>query len=648
MELKDTLSGKTPDILSFAQATPIEKLGLSDQLFQKLAEAGITNTMKVYILLMPFRKSRKATKGFTIEELEAIDQKFNQCWESYRLPQPKSTPIPESRPPIPAPTSSKPLTSAQKNLLRTQPSFLDTVEAKLRPQLSHISLMGEIPMEQDEVTEVGHHLGNLFKRYTQEDALRLIEHHYPATLAVFLVQQGIFGYRGGDYWTSVGGVMGINHSNVTNRLGQVFERILRRNGLPQFPDVQEQSARYVSIILAHGGIPAYCLNDFFGEIIHPTLRGPHYEYLDEDELINEILHRAKGYQNVDKPIIRFLENGGRVATNFFQRAREMAKVRTREQRQLSTDEAGLPQYVLSAYEQWLETREQDLNVQEPRSRLRRPELCLDPWGLGIYLRLPSQPISQFNLHTLEWTVETNLIHSIPANLTNFGGQPETEQVLWRLSAPQTNYPIQFILNEQISTWKIEGVIEKQPILFFDVQRGIALARPPAGPVWLVYPRGYTLETDNPGAQLTEELPWLLDEWYPYVAEAWDLSGATFLRLRTAEGLTTDILLKVLEKYGKPELVGGHHINVFADPGTPLLYAGNLPNLHIPISGDHQNLDLARWKLTIQAHGEAEPSSVPAVSLADLPLGAIDTKPDLIRVLLGHARLFGNHPMGRFT
>jgi len=72
----------------------------------------------------------------------------------------------------------------------------------------------------------------------------------------YLVAQGIYGYRGGDYWGEVCQVTSLPPGN-TWRWGRLFEDILADLDLPLFYDMRAEAHRYVSLILAHGGVPNY-------------------------------------------------------------------------------------------------------------------------------------------------------------------------------------------------------------------------------------------------------------------------------------------------------------------------------------------------------------------------------------------------------
>lgn len=82
--------------------------------------------------------------------------------------------------------------------------------------------------------------------------------------------QGVYGYQGGDYWSEVVQATGLS-SGSTWQIGQAFEKILEELGLPLFYDMRAEAHRYVSLVLAHGGIPDYCLPDFFNNMLQPSV-----------------------------------------------------------------------------------------------------------------------------------------------------------------------------------------------------------------------------------------------------------------------------------------------------------------------------------------------------------------------------------------
>ena len=109
-------------------------------------------------------------------------------------------------------------------------------------------------------------------------ALRTLQHDYPRAFAVYLVTQSIYGCQGGDYWSEVIQVIGLS-SGYTWQVGQAFDEILENLGLPLFYDMRAEKAhRYVSLILAHDGIPDYCLPDFFKNMLQLLVLSDQYAF----------------------------------------------------------------------------------------------------------------------------------------------------------------------------------------------------------------------------------------------------------------------------------------------------------------------------------------------------------------------------------
>ena len=198
-------------------------------------------------------------------------------------------------------------------------------EGWLAPQVRQAELLGEIPITAEESLQLGKAIGLRVRGLGRSRALGLLERDYPCALAVYLVAQGVYGYRGGDYWGEVVQATGLRRAN-TSQVGQAFEAILEAMGLPMFYDMRQEAHRYVSLILAHGGIPDYCLPDFFKNMLQPSVLRLQYADMSAAELIDEWQWRsARDSFRVDRPIIRFLVNGGQVAEDFVERCREMAR-----------------------------------------------------------------------------------------------------------------------------------------------------------------------------------------------------------------------------------------------------------------------------------------------------------------------------------
>jgi hypothetical protein len=344
-------------------------------------------------------------------------------------------------------------------------------ESWLAPQVRQVELLGEIPITAAECAQLGKVIGLRVRALGHRRALHTLRHDYPCTLAVYLVAQGIYGYRGGDYWSEVVQVTGIR-SSYTWQVGQTFEEILEDLDLPLFYDMRAEKAhRYVSLILAHGGIPNYCLSDFFANMLQPSVLRVQCADMSAAELIDEWQWRSTVQYFTDKPVLRFLIYGGQVAEDFIERCREMAWEYLDSGIVPDAGEVGLPERVVTAYRGWIAEQSADRVQRESADRwhLRRPEVLVDPWGEGVILDLPPQ--------------------QVPATRVR-------ADFAWQVAA-----------DDQVKrTWRYRGVSDEQPLLAFDPERSTLLSWQhslQARRLGLLYPARVELQVEGPALSEVE-------------------------------------------------------------------------------------------------------------------------------------------------
>lgn len=143
-------------------------------------------------------------------------------------------------------------------------------EQKLSAKLGFFYLIGEIEFSTSDMNI----LADFIKEAITPDirlGTEFLENQAPSCLAFYLVWEGIMSYHGGDYWTAVRERVGIPDPNWQNRWGQFFTEFLEKKKLPQFDIPRAQ--KNLSQILTHGGIPNYCLPDFFDKVLYPLING---------------------------------------------------------------------------------------------------------------------------------------------------------------------------------------------------------------------------------------------------------------------------------------------------------------------------------------------------------------------------------------
>jgi len=166
-------------------------------------------------------------------------------------------------------------------------SELRQYESKLSGEARNVSLLGQIELSPADLT----YLGALIRQVLSVDirqGTRFLEQEAPTCLACFLVWTGIVGYRDGDYWSAVREATGlIEDPNWQTKWGQIFLNVLKTNNLRRFEEI-ESTLTYVTPILAHGGIPNSCLDEFFEKIVLPMVRRDLIDPIDPEEIIHEL------------------------------------------------------------------------------------------------------------------------------------------------------------------------------------------------------------------------------------------------------------------------------------------------------------------------------------------------------------------------
>ena len=141
---------------------------------------------------------------------------------------------------------------------------LGDCERVLTEKFRRVRFLGEVELSSEDVQR----LNALIITELDPDpklGLKLLRHRAPASIAAFLVWQGIIGYGEGDYWTSALRAIGLDEPRWQQELGEVFISFLRRMDLPDLPI--KDALRFVTPILLHGGIPQKCLDQFFDHVI---------------------------------------------------------------------------------------------------------------------------------------------------------------------------------------------------------------------------------------------------------------------------------------------------------------------------------------------------------------------------------------------
>lgn len=512
---------------------------------------------------------------------------------------------------------------------------ISDVQKSLQANRRRLRLIGEHPL-----TEIDRELLRLLIKmeHREHPGSRGVDRlwsRYPDVLAAALVEEGVHGYQAGDYWTAIQARLGLSHPHETSCCGRRFRGFLERVGLPTFAHLEGH--RNLVPILAHGGIPDYCLEDYF-EVLLKAWRDPELRDLSSTELIEEWRTRSSAFVLIDRPVERFLLHGGQVAADFLGRSLDLLRVAVEDGEVMDAETAGLPARVVLHFREWFA---QTGRSASPRGaagpRIPPPAAYLDPWGIGVVLRLPAVPIPD-GMPAAEWLVDGDgEVHAFRAPRSLVARESEALEVPMPLVAQV--YAVTLRLGSRSErTWRVRGVTPDRPYLAFDGNTGRALSFAdvlPAKLVWLV-------ATPDPAIadpRVTEVLPPPTGAFRAFQAVALDLSDGRPLvfgdRVVPVESAGCAIEVESPTPFdGEDSALAAPWI-----PGTPPILRVRVP----------PGADPATMRVTVRALGPVSGPALREGLLAGLGAPGAGGTPaaDEWRLDLAHASLLGPHARGRF-
>jgi hypothetical protein len=407
---------------------------------------------------------------------------------------------------------------------------LAPLEQRWRGELRGVSLVAELSPEEADVRACLRALGRIYLDSDPQEQDYYLTRRYPASVLVGLAGIGNVGYESGTYWKAVWDAAGvIPRQSDSSRWGTAFQGNLDRFGLARFDGPQ----KYVTEILMHSGIPDYCLGDLLQLLLHRQAHDPSVTAAE--------LHawatapgRESRLANVDKPVVRFIRDGGEYAEDFLDRILDLLD-RLREM-QFDGQGLHLPARVIDRARSLAESGCLDLTRTRRVSSGRgtdadRPRIVLEPHGRGVYVRLPA--IGEAPDGTATWSLNIDGVPKLARSRSLWAGAsegaPSTSVVLDR---PARSVRIQ--LQGSLLVNDLDLVDPATPLLIFG-EDGLAIAAAttlPAEPVWLLYPQP---EAAGPQPVEWQGEPGELQEvpaphgWAAWTLRLVDLSKVTALR-----------------------------------------------------------------------------------------------------------------------
>jgi hypothetical protein len=461
----------------------------------------------------------------------------------------------------------------------TTPTSATAWEQELRGKLAGHRLAGELRISEDDLSEIERQLEGLVDSGL---GTRILRNSYPALLVVYLTSAGVYRYEAGSYWPSVRPARRIQ----AYILGGAFKEAVRTLGLETFDDLVEGegAAEYVARILAHGGIPRYCLGDYFSAL-HSGLRYT-------DDLLSLWRTRRERLAHLDKPVGRFLRYGGAVAVDLVTRSTDLVHETAARGQVPRAEDIGLPEYFVEEYDRW--RRRTPAPVPGTRAfSIVRPHVELDPWStIGPHLVLPALRGGDG-----WWTVagEQGATQTVRVSDTH-------EQVV-RLR-PSRAWEVSLELASGVARSFSYEAYGELPALFFEPARA-TLVRDPLNlqleSALCLVPEGAKVEvvggdsTPPREPAVIERYPSPTGDWRGFELSHLDLEGVARLRLTHGD---VDRMIRVSPPALRPSLEGDLVEGSGTEEGLPVYRVA--PRLRIP-----DELLGINWSLRVRAGAAAE-------------------------------------------
>lgn len=309
----------------------------------------------------------------------------------------------------------------------------------------------------------------------------------------------------------------------------------------------------------------------------------------------------------------------------------------------------LPGAVVRAYQDWVE---QQAETQDPTApvtpyarqsaqlRYRRPQLCLDPWGQGLYWRLPAQYLAPGPALSVAWElISGDTAVSLPVRLYSESGRWRTEEQFAIVPAPPGATCARFLVATTVQReWQLDEfpVRTHYPFFAFSPETGELLLRQEAlraRPTWLLLAPGLQVAHAR---LVTEQLPQLPGDWSAWRLLEVDLSTTnTLVVTADSENLAFPVVTTI-----EPTLAG---TLLHLGPQPSPIYSRTPPALQFPRS---TRSSLSGWHIDLYQEQPGSALRLYHGPLAELKQDLLNDAGGLI-LPLSLPGLLGEEPFGQY-
>ena len=225
--------------------------------------------------------------------------------------------------------------------------YLGVVEHGLKGQMAGKTLLGEIVFRSKDCDEIAAAFKEIVTEKGPRPAFQLIAKRWPYCLTVWLTNEAFYNFQSGEYWPPVLKKVGIDDPNpYSASIGKSYVNILRDKELPRFKQLKTRWS-YLGPILAHCGIPASCLPEFFEKAVPKAAELGVGDGVGFAELIGCLRQLY-----LTRPTERFIRFGGKIAEDFVRRSVQLNNFAGTHGVVPDARLVGLPERVVQAFGQW--------------------------------------------------------------------------------------------------------------------------------------------------------------------------------------------------------------------------------------------------------------------------------------------------------
>jgi hypothetical protein len=464
--------------------------------------------------------------------------------------------------------------------------LLEIRERNWRPRAEAVSLAAEtldlIPAQKREQALTA--FGRLQDQLGPGSARDRLFRRYPAVHVLATAGVAAEHYERATFWPKLIAILNIVPDPAfQSAWGGAFLDNLRTLGLPTFEKDDDAGSRYVGRILLHAGMPTYCLADFFRIL---SWKRSHTPGLTPEEFISWAAAKAAGagFQDLDMPVQRFVRFGDEFAVDVADRSFELLDAIAAG---APHDDALLPQRFWTVAQHLNDKtgieRAADHGLSAAAKVDIRPRLVLDPFGLGLLLRLP--PVGDAPDGRAVWMVNLDEdVHRVATESLWPGSTEPAPQTDVAITKPVRSASVALAGREHLQLPLI--VIDDQdPLLVFGedcelIPSGLPL---PATEVWMLFPGDPESVQATGSIRIEAESP-LPPRWSGFCLLKVDLSCATAVSVGAS--------VRRVRKFDSARIETSNPIKgLRTASGLPVI--AELPRIRIPSS-----MANADWDITL--------------------------------------------------